>query len=201
MKNKLIISLIAGLFLFSGTAKADIDATKAEDFVKDVTREGVVEIINSNASQAERNARFEKLFNSSLDLKFIGQFVLGRYWKTATEQQREEFIDVYRKLNVKTWSKRFDEFKGKEFIFKGTSPSSSPEQIFVNTIVPMDQAEPASVVWRVRQKGNDMKVVDIIIENVSLAITARNEYSAFIKKSPDGVDGLIADLKTKLNQE
>ena len=65
----------------------------------------------------------------------------------------------------------------------------------------MDQAEPASVVWRVRQKGNDMKVVDIIIENVSLAITARNEYSAFIKKSPDGVDGLIADLKTKLNQE
>lgn len=201
MKNKLIISLFTGLLMFSSSAQADIDATKAEDFIKNITREGVVEIINSNASQAERNARFEKLFNSALDLKFIGQFVLGRNWKTATVEQRDEFIDVYRKLNVKTWSKRFDEFKGKEFVFKGTSPSSSPEQIFVNTIVPMDQAEPATVVWRVRQKGSDMKVVDIIIENVSLAITARNEYSAFIKKSPNGVDGLIADLKNKLNQE
>ena len=201
MKNKFILSLFTALLFNSGVAKADVNTVKAEDFIKNVTREGVVEIINSNASQAERNARFEKLFNSSLDLKFIGQFVLGRYWKTATDEQRDEFIDVYRKLNVKTWSKRFDEFKGKEFVFKGTSPSSSPEQIFVNTIVPMDQAEPASVVWRVRQKGNDMRVVDIIIENVSLAITARNEYSAFIKKSPNGIDGLIADLKKKLNQE
>lgn len=201
MKHNFVLSLLAGLFLFGSSAQADINVTKAEDFIKNVTREGVVEIINSNASQAERNARFEKLFNSALDLKFIGQFVLGRYWKTATAEQRDEFIDVYRKLNVKTWSKRFDEFKGKEFVFKGTSPSSSAEQIFVNTIVPMEQAEPATVVWRVRQKDNDMKVVDIIIENVSLAITARNEYSAFIKKSPNGVDGLIADLKNKLNQE
>ena len=201
MKNKLFLSLLAGLFMIGNTARAEVDAAKAEDFVKNVTHEGIVEIINSNASQAERNARFEKLFNSSLDLKFIGQFVLGRYWKTASEEQKSQFIDTYRRLNVKTWSKRFDEFKGKEFIFKGTSPSSSPEQIFVNTIVPMDQAEPASVVWRVRQKGNEMRIVDIIIENVSLAITARNEYSAFIKKSPNGVDGLIADLKNKLNQE
>ena len=113
MKNKLIISLFTGLLMFSSSARADIDATKAEDFIKNITREGVVEIINSNASQAERNARFEKLFNSALDLKFIGQFVLGRNWKTATVEQRDEFIDVYRKLNVKTWSKRFDEFKGK----------------------------------------------------------------------------------------
>ena len=140
------------------------------------------------------------MFNSALDLKFIGKFVLGRYWRTSTEEQQEEFIDVYRKLNVQTWSKRFDEFKGKEFIFKGTSPSSSKGQIFVNTVVPMNQAQPASVVWRVKQDGDTFKIVDIIIENVSLAITARNEYTAFIKKSPDGVDGLIKDLKKKISQ-
>ena len=201
MKNKFWLSLLVGLFLATGSANAAVDATKAETFVKDTTNEGISQIINSKASAAEKNARFEKLFNSALDLKFIGRFVLGRYWKTATEQQRDEFIDVYRKLNVKTWSKRFDDFIGKEFIFKGTSPSSSPDQIFVNTIVPMDQAEPASVVWRVKQDGDKFKIVDIIIENVSLAITARNEYTAFIKKSPDGINGLIADLKNKLAQE
>ena len=201
MKNKFCLSLFAGLFLFAGIAHADIDAVKAETFVKDTTNEGISQIINSKASAAEKNARFEKLFNSAFDLKFIGRFVLGRYWKTASEQQRDEFVDVYRKLNVKTWSKRFDEFIGKEFVFKGTSPSSSPDQVFVNTIVPMDQAEPATVVWRVKQDGDKFKIVDIIIENVSLAITARNEYTAFIKKSPDGINGLIADLKNKLAQE
>ena len=201
MKNKLLLSLIAGLMMLSGAAGAAVDASKAEAFVKDTTDEGITQIINSQASAAEKNARFEKLFNSALDLKFIGRFVLGRYWKSASEQQRDEFIDVYRKLNVKTWSKRFDDFAGKEFIFKGTTPSSSEDQIFVNTVVPMEQAEPANVVWRVKQDGDNFKIVDIIIENVSLAITARNEYTAFIKKSPNGINGLIADLKNKLAEE
>ena len=62
----------------------------------------------------------------------------------------------------------------------------------------MDQGEPAKVVWRVREKGGQYKIVDIIIENVSLAITARNEYTAFIKNNPGGVDALIANLKTKI---
>jgi len=201
MHKKIFMTVFCSLALFAGAAKADIDAAKAEDFVKNVTQEGLVEIINSNASQAERDARFEKLFNSALDLKFIGRFVLGRYWKTASAEQRDRFIDVYRKLNVKTWSKRFDDFKGKEFIFKGTSSSSSANQIFVNSVVPMEQAQPATVVWRVKEENGKFKIVDIIIENVSLAITARNEYTAFIKKSPDGLNGLIADLEQKIAQK
>ncbi len=200
MHKKIFTAVIGSIMLLANVAKADVNAAKAEEFVKNTTQEGLVEIINSKASQAERNARFEKLFNSALDLKFIGRFVLGRYWKTASNEQRDRFIDVYRKLNVQTWSKRFDEFKGKEFIFKGTTPSSSSNQIFVNSIVPMDQGQPANVVWRVKQEGDKFKIVDIIIENVSLAITARNEYSAFIKKSQKGIDGLIADLENKISK-
>ena len=122
---------------------------------------------------------------------------MGRYWKTVTPAQRKEFIDVYRAFNVKTWSQRFDEFKGKSFDFAGTTPSNSEGQVFVNTTVDMENAEPVKVVWRVKEDNGQMKIIDIIIENISLAITARNEYTAFIKKSPNGIDGLIADLKKK----
>ena len=197
--NKYLTIIFAALFAFASTAKAEPNAAKAENFVKETTQKGIVEIINSDVSQAERYARFEKLFNSALDLNFIGKFVLGRSWRTASATQREKFIDAYRKLNVKTWSKRFDEFKGKEFIFKGTSPSSSPDQIFVNSIVPMENAQPATVAWRVRETDGKFKIVDIIIENVSLAQTSRTEYSSFIKEK--GVDGLIADLEKKIAQE
>lgn len=198
MKKLFAGSLLGVLLLFAGNAAAEIDAAKAEAFVKEVTTEGIEQIINANIPQAEKDARFAKLFNKALDLDFIGQFVLGRNWRTATPSQRAEFIKVYRQLNISTWSKRFDEFKGREFIFKGTSPSNSAGQVFVNSVVPMDQGEPAKVVWRVREKGGQYKIVDIIIENVSLAITARNEYTAFIKNNPGGVDALIANLKTKI---
>lgn len=197
MKKSLLYILTAALFFNITPARAAVDAAKAEAFVKQVTEDGVEDIINAKISQSEKDARFEKLFNNALDLDFIGQFVLGRYWRTATPQQKKDFIAAYRQLNIKTWSQRFDEFKGKNFAFKGTSPSNSANQIFVNSVVPMDQGEPAKVVWRVKQTGDKFKIVDIIIENVSLAITARNEYTSYIKNTPGGLDALIADLQQK----
>lgn len=193
-------TLFTAAFLVTGSANAQVDNGKAEAFVKKVTEEGIEQIINANVSQKVKDERFEKLFNEALDLDFIGQFVLGRYWKTATKEQQKEFIQTYRELNIKTWSKRFDEFKGKNFVWGGTHPSQSANQIFVDSSVPMDQGEPAKVVWRVKQDGDTYKVVDIIIENVSLAITARNEYSTFVKNNGGSVDALIKDLKTKVKQ-
>ncbi len=198
--QKILTFIMTVFLLAAGSAQAEVDASKAENFIKKVTTQGIEEIINSDVSAEEKDARFANLFNEYLDLDFIGRFVLGRYWRSSTPKQRTEFIDVYREMNIKTWSKRFDEFKGKTFVFKGTTPSNSAGQIFVNTEVPMEQGAPAKVVWRVKENDGTFKVVDIIIENVSLAITARNEYAAYIKKSPDGVDGLIANLRQKSMQ-
>lgn len=200
MKKNIFATVLAAAMLFIGNVQAQINGAEAEAFVKKVTNEGIEDIINANVSQQEKDKRFEKLFNEALDLDFIGKFVLGRAWRTATPQQRTSFIAVYRELNIKTWSKRFDEFKGRSFVFKGTTPSNSKNQIFVNSTVAMDQGEPAKVVWRVKQNGRTFKIVDIIIENVSLAITARNEYSGFLKNNGGNVDTLINDLKKKVNQ-
>ncbi len=196
--KKLFMALLATMLMNMATADAAIDGAKAENFIKKVTTQGIEQLVNANISQSERDTRFTKLFNQDLDLDFIGKFVLGRYWRTATEQQRTEFINVYRKLNIQTWSERFTEFKGKHFEFLGTEKSKSPDQIFVATQVPMQEGAPASVKWRVKETNGNMRIVDIIIENVSLAQTARSEYTSYIQKSPDGIEGLIRDLKTKL---
>ncbi len=200
MKKNLFAAVFAAAALLSGTVRAEVNAQGAQKFVEKVTSDGIEQIINANVSQAEKDKRFEKLFNSALDLDFIGKFVLGRNWRTATPAQRKAFIQVYRELNVKTWSKRFDEFKGKAFVFTGTTPSSSAGQVYVDSTVNMGEGEPAKVKWRVRQEGKSFKIVDIVIENVSLAITARNEYSGFIKNNPGGVDALIKDLQNKVKQ-
>lgn len=201
MKKNLLTAVIAAFLCFASVARADVDAVKAEGFIKKTTAEGIEQIINANISQAEKDKRFYALLNNALDLDFIGQFVLGRNWRAATPQQRDQFISVYRDLNIATWSKRFNEFKGKNFVFTGTTPSTSKGQIFVNSVVPMDQGEPAKVLWRVREKNGTYKIVDIVIEGVSLAQASRSEYTAFIKNNPGGIDALITNLKEKLAQQ
>lgn len=201
MKRLFTLTLFLTMLLSSNSFAA-IDAEKATIFVKKVVEEGIEEIIDANVSQSQKVERFRELFNKDLDLDFIGKFVLGRYWKTSTSKQREEFIAAYRELNIRTWSERFDDFSGKHFEFQGTTPSNNSDQIFVNTSVDMGKGQaPAKVVWRVKQIGNEFKVVDIIIENVSLVITARDEYAAFIKKAPGGVNDLINSLQEKIKNQ
>lgn len=200
MKKNMLLLVATFLMSFTFNANAQVNAEKAEDFIKSTTAKGVEEIINANVSDAEKDKRFYDLLNGALDMDFIGQFVLGRNWRTATPTQRADFIKVYRDLNIKTWSKRFNEFKGKNFAFKGTAPSTSKGQVFVDTEVPMDQGAPAKVLWRVREKGNDYKIVDIVIEGVSLAQASRSEYTSFIKNNPGGLNALIKDLSDRLNK-
>ncbi len=200
IKTKIFAFAVA-IVMMATSANAEVNAKAAEQFVKDTTAKGIEQIINADISQKEKDQRFYDLLNNALDLDFIGQFVLGRNWRTATLEQRKEFIAVYRDLNIATWSKRFNEFKGKNFVFKGTTPSSSKGQIFVDSVVPMDQGEPAKVVWRVREKNGSYKIVDIIIEGVSLAQSSRSEYTAFIKNNPGGINALIADLQAKLKAQ
>ena len=195
--KKIFLSLFA-LFCIANVSYAEVNSKSAVEMVENLTKQGIEQIVNSTGSVEEKNAVFKKLFTENLDLDFIGKYVLGRYWRTATPQQKKEFINLYKEFNVKTWSKRFDEFKGKSFVFEGTTPSSNKNQIFVNTSVPMPEGEPISVKWRVYERKGELKVIDIIIENVSLAQTARNEYTSFIAKSPDGIDGLLNNLRNKV---
>ena len=195
--KKIFLSLFA-FFCVVNISYAEVNSKSAVEMVKNLTKQGIEQIVNSTGSVEEKNAVFKKLFTENLDLDFIGKYVLGRYWRTATPQQKKEFINLYKEFNVKTWSKRFDEFKGKSFVFEGATPSSNKNQIFVNTSVPMPEGEPISVKWRVYERKGELKVIDIIIENVSLAQTARNEYTAFIAKSPKGVEGLLESLRLKI---
>jgi phospholipid transport system substrate-binding protein len=55
--------------------------------------------------------------------------------------------------------------------------------------------------WRVRENNGQYKIVDIVIEGVSLAQAARSEYTSFIKNNAGGIDALIADLQSKLKQQ
>ena len=157
------------IFAFLGLAQvamADINKDKAVEMVQNVTKEGIEKIINSNDSAEEKNKVFRTLFTENLDLDFIGKYVLGRYWRTATPAQKKEFIELYKEFNVKTWSQRFDEFKGKEFVFKGTSAANNPNQVFVDTTVPMPEGQPASVKWRVNDVNGKLKIIDIIIAKI-----------------------------------
>ena len=97
-------------------------------------------------------------------------------------------------MTVKTWADRFDLYTGQEIIFQGTR-NAERGQIYVDSVIQDDQ--PVEVIWRLRPSKDTYKIVDIVVEGVSMASTYRNDYRAFLQQNGNSVPALIAELKRK----
>ncbi len=99
-------------------------------------------------------------------------------------------------MNTRQFLAMVGEFSADMFsVVKVQQDTAKPSLSWVSTEIGQSDGEPISAVWRIRNKDDQHKVLDIVIEGVSMAITLRHEYGAVVKTN--GVDGLIAIMQEK----
>jgi phospholipid transport system substrate-binding protein len=154
---------------------------------------------NPQISQAERQKQFGALLDKDFDFAKIGRFVLGRYWQSATDQQKQEFAPVFRDYVVQSYSVRFGEFTGASFKVMGARPESPSSTIVSTSVMQRNNPTPAKVDWRVSTDADSPKITEVIVEGISMSLTHRQEFASLIERSGGGVSGLIAELKAKVS--
>lgn len=188
---KKICALLLSVLLLTTKAQANENAIA---FTKNLTDSIITNVLTSNKSSEEKLELFRSSFQPALDLKSIGQFVLGVYWRKATQQQKDAFLDAFIDFATKSWADKFNLYTGQQIEFKGTREAKS-KQIYVDSII--QNNPPVEVIWRIKERNNEYKIVDIIVEGVSMAMSYRNEYTAFLQKNNGNLDTLTTELKTK----
>ncbi len=166
----------------------------AEKFITDMATRGLKFLGDSNLSQDQKISSFRGLLNDSFDLETIGRFVLGRYWKTSSDQQRQEYLGLFRKLVVDVYAKRFGDYKGQKFETRGSRADGDKDTIVTSYIIPGNGPE-VQVDWRVRHKNGQYKIVDVIVEGVSMSVTQRSDFAAVIQRGGGDVSVLLAHLR------
>ena len=173
-------------------------AVRAEDpainFVDHLADQILTEVVTSDKSQEEKEKLFRDAFTEALDLKTVGQFVLGTAWKKSSDKEREAFLNAFTDLTVKTWADRFNLYTGQEIVFQGTR-NAERGQIYVDSVI--QDKQPVEVIWRLRPSKDSYKIVDIVVEGVSMASTYRNDYRAFLQQNGNSVQALTAELERK----
>lgn len=175
-------------------SNADVGAG-AENFIDSMATRALEFLGNTTMSQEQKKSSFRNLLNESFDLDTIGRFVLGRHWKTATTQQRSEYLTLFRKMVVEVYAKRFSDYKGQKFETRGHRTDGDKDTVVTSYIVPGDGPE-VQVDWRVRYKGGRYQIVDVIVEGVSMSVTQRSDFSAVIQRGGGDVQVLLAHLRT-----
>jgi phospholipid transport system substrate-binding protein len=174
---------------------------EARAFMERLAGKAISSIAGSKLSEAERLSRFRELFSSSFDLPEIGKFVLGRHWRNATEPQRAEFLKLFEEYTVLTWARRFKEYSG-ETLKVSNVTKEGDSGVLVETRIERAQGGGTSIPvnWRLRKPDGEFKVVDIVVEGVSLAITNRSDMTAVVQSNGGQIDGLLNALRQKVTQ-
>ena len=81
-----------------------------------------LEILGKTATPGQRVARFQELFREDFDVPGIARFVLGRYWKTATPEQQEEFLKLFEDYIALVYSSQLAAYSGETLRVTGSRP-------------------------------------------------------------------------------
>jgi phospholipid transport system substrate-binding protein len=155
-----------------------------------------MEVLNQKADPALRRARFAQLFHDDFDGPGIARFVVGRYWRTASQEEQQEFIRVFENYVVFVYTARLGDFGGERINVRGSR--SDGEGVIVSTaIFRPGNTSPMNVDWRLVTDNGAYKVSDIIVEGISMGVTQRSEFSSVVQRNGGQLRDLIALMQAK----
>jgi phospholipid transport system substrate-binding protein len=188
-----LISMLLGLLLVAAPVAA---ADPSVAFVRRFGDEAIAMLRDRAAPDAERRERFAGLMHSGFDLPLVAQLALGRYWRTATPQQREAYVELFGRFVLETYARRLDEYRDQRLRVVGAVPAGQDRM--VESWVEGGAGEPIRVDWRVRETPAGTRIVDLVIAGVSMLVTQRSEFASVIERS-GGVAGLIENLRQRID--
>ena len=195
MKKYLIKLLFLAVFFSLNT----IAALGPEDLVKK-TAEDVLFAIKADEEIQKGNK--EKIYQlaeekilPNFDFEKVARLVLGRAWRSASDDQKQRFIIEFRTLLLKTYAVALSKYKNQKIEFKPTRMSDTDEIVIVKSEIIQNGAQPIRVNYALSKRTGKWLVFDIVIEGVSLVTNYRSQFSSVIKKN--GIDTLIKRLAKK----
>ena len=187
-----IISLL--LVVSAGTASA---GKSADEFIRAVGQQAIDSLTGKELTDAQRRDGFRKILTNRFQVPLIARFALGRHWRKASPDQRKEYVGLFVDYIVLAYAALFRDYNGETFTV-GSVRKINDSDVAVKSQLALKDGTKIVVYWRVRGDENP-KIIDVIVEGVSMVITQRDEFSAIIDRNGGTVDGLLAALRKKVH--
>ncbi len=179
---------------FGATARAaETDPTEtAAAFIEALG----VEVQAIQATAPPRRAALRDLIRGGFDLDLTSQLVLGKFWGRATPEQRTAFKDLFAQYLLNAYARQLDAYRI-ETLAVVARKRVGENDFLIRTSIARD-GDTVHAVWRVRAQGGEYRIIDVLIDGISLALTQRSEFTSVIGR--EGFDGMLAVLRARVSE-
>jgi len=141
----------------------------------------------------------EEVIVPHIDFERMSKWVLGKYWRTATDDQKTRFEKEFRSLLMRTYATAISEYSGEKFEYLPSRYQEGDKDTNVRTELRQPgNPNPIAVNYSLHLINGRWLVYDIVIEGVSLISNYRTSFASQIKRS--SLDALIEQLVERNKQ-
>jgi phospholipid transport system substrate-binding protein len=194
------VTLLLWLATLSGVAFAE--AAKPDEAalvaapreVVESTINRVLVILNEDGlSSAVRRARIEAIAFDVFDFATMGKLVLARNWKKFDPEQRKSFIAEFKQHLSRNYGSRLDRYQQTAVDIVGTRVEPRNDVTVLSKVVG-GQFDGIEMNYRVRERKGSWRVIDVVIEGVSLIANFRAQFVEVIgNRGPDALLELMRE--------
>ena len=194
--NKLL-KLIALLFGLMGAAQAEM---LAPDVLINSTIQEVIAVVKQDKDiQAGNQKKILALVDAKVlphfDFTRMTKLAVGKYWRTASAEQKQVLAAEFRNMLVRTYTKAFTVYRDQTVEVKPFKLAADATEVTIKTSINKPGAAPVPVDYEMEKTPEGWKAFDISIEGVSMVTSYRNSFATQIEQS--GIDGLIKVISDK----
>lgn len=189
------IVLVLAVAVVPARAVDRVSPESAAQFVETLGNDALAILGAPDAAESESaREQLKLLMQRGFDLALIGRFVLGRFWRQATAGQQNEYQALFSKQILDSYAEKLSKTGGQGFSILGSKLLGETDAL-VKTRLESAVTPAVEASWRVRVIGGEHKVIDVVFEGVSMALSKREEFGAVLKR--EGVEGLLKRLRAK----
>lgn len=200
LKNPLIILInfiLISFYSFTSLAQEQNEILEVKTFVEEMGNKIINIAKEKNTSEAKIREKIINEIDMVIDSEWIAKFVLGKNYKNLNDQQKKQFISLYRDFMINTYGPKFKNYNGKKFTVNEVVKQNN-FYIAKAEFLPKDSDNAILTDFRVRKKDGKLYILDFIAEGISLIETQRSEFNATIDSQ--GIEPFLKNLEEKVKK-
>jgi phospholipid transport system substrate-binding protein len=182
--------------LLVGAAAAPARAAEdpAAAVVEKTTSSVIAVLVNQKLSTEEKRKQVEDVVLARVDFETLSKLVLARNWTKFSEAQRGEFMDLFKNHLSMTYGRNVESYKNEKVQITGSRQETGGDAT-VKTKIVRGGGNDILVDYRLRQRDGTWKIIDVVIEGVSLVSNFRSQFQDVVASG--GPERLLALLREK----
>ena len=193
---KLLLITILSLFFTVNSFSIE-----PKDFVQQ-TVDSAAKALEQSLSKELKIVELKTIAKKTVDIKGIGFYSLGKYRKNISDQKKEEYLEIFTKYFLKTFSSRLAQYSDPKIIVNSQKKLNDKYTMVSSILIATDDKPEVKIDWRVVTKDpNNPLIIDLIIEGVSLAKVQKEEFYSIIQSNDGDINALFKNLKEFVEKE